>query len=53
MTMKEIKMEDIFNKDKAQKIKTVLDEIKRLTKENKLLKEELAYEKRKNILIVK
>jgi hypothetical protein len=51
--MKEIKMEDIFNKDKAQKIKTVLDEIKRLTKENKLLKEELAYEKRKNILIVK
>ena len=38
--MKEIKMEDIFNKDKAQAIKTTLDEIKRLRKENKILREE-------------
>ena len=51
--MEEIKFEDVFNPEKSQRIKTVLDEIKRLTKENKRLKEELAYEKRKNILIVK
>jgi cell division septum initiation protein DivIVA len=37
----------------VKEIKTVLDEIKRLTKENKSLKEELAYEKRKNTLILK
>lgn len=46
--MKEVKFEDVFNKDKAQAIKTTLEEIIRLRKENTILREELAYEKRKN-----
>lgn len=46
--MKEITIKDIFNKDKSQAIKTTLDEIIRLRKENTILREELAYEKRKN-----
>ena len=48
--MSELKFEDIFNDNKRQEIKTVLDEIKKLKKEIELLKEELAYEKRKNII---
>ena len=48
--MKEITIKDVFNKEKAQAIKTTLDEIKRLRNENKILREELEYEKRKNII---
>ena len=48
--MSELTFEDIFNDNKRQEIKTVLDEIKKLKKEIELLKEELAYEKRKNII---
>jgi cell shape-determining protein MreC len=48
--MKEITIKDVFNKEKAQEIKTTLDEIKRLINENKILREELEYEKRKHII---
>lgn len=48
--MKEITIKDVFNKEKAQAIETTLDEIIRLRNENKILREELEYEKRKNII---